>query len=291
MNRVISEADLIINKDGSVYHLGIRPEQLGDVIFVVGDPDRVPYVSQYFDKVTLRSSRREFVCHTGMLNGVSVTVLSTGMGTDNVEIVLTELDALLNIDFTTRQAKEVIQSKCIIRLGTSGALQPEVELGSVVLSEQAVGLDTLMAFYDLPMDVEQTNLMDHLGDYLGLGFTPYLAKGNAELLDVFPLFPRVTTVTCPGFYGPQGRATRVPAKFANFSTKLQQFKSGKFVLHNFEMETAGYYSLGAILGHKLLSINAIVAHRFYNRFAADMEGVVKTMIEQAMGSVSTIAKL
>ncbi|MGB5927322.1 MAG: nucleoside phosphorylase, partial [Cyclobacteriaceae bacterium] len=210
LTKPIPASELILNKDGSVYHLNLKREHLGDIVLTVGDPERVESVSKHFDSIEHTVQRREFKTHTGRVGGKRISVISTGMGTDNVEIVLTELDALVNIDLDKRLVKEEKTTLEIIRLGTSGSLQPEVANGRYILSRYAVGLDTLMNFYDLEQEPMETALASSLQQELGLGFRPYVVQASEILLSRFrDVGEEGITLTAPGFYGPQGRNLRL----------------------------------------------------------------------------------
>ncbi|WKN44351.1 nucleoside phosphorylase [Tunicatimonas pelagia] len=282
----ISKTDLIYRDDGSIYHLGLQPEQMPDVIFAVGDPERVSTVSQYFDAVETKVTHREFVSHIGRIGTRQLMVISSGMGADNVEILMTELDALVNIDRETRQPKNNLRSLTIIRLGTSGALQPEVALDSILLSQAAFGLDTLMQFYPYTTLASFQQATVQLKSVLNLEFTPYVAEADSELMGLFQSkFQVGNTVTCPGFYAPQGRQLRLASRQNCFLEKLIniQFTSGQ--LSNLEMETAGYYALGRLLGHRMLSVNAILAHRATGEFSLNPQKTIQSMIEQVLAKV------
>ena len=245
----IPETDLILNKDGSVYHLNLKPEHLSDTIIAVGDPSRVYNVSQHFDKVEFEMNKREFITHIGKYNGKRITVISTGMGTDNIEIFLTELDALANVNLKTREVKQRKKKLRIIRIGTSGALQEDVKLDSHLVSDYAVGLDTLMSFYNLPQSDDELAIVKEIQSQAGLPFTPYIARSSQKLLSTIGEGMLVgNTVTCPGFYAPQGRKIRTDIKFPRLIEDLNYFHHNNFWLTNFEMETAGYYALAKLIG-------------------------------------------
>ncbi|MEM6841848.1 MAG: nucleoside phosphorylase [Bacteroidota bacterium] len=285
----ISETDLIYCEDGSIYHLGLHSEQVPDLIFTVGDPERVPLVSQYFDSVETKVTHREFVSHIGRVGDCSLMVISSGMGTDNVEILMTELDALVNIDREARQTKASLRSLTIIRLGTSGALQPNVPLDSILISQTAFGLDTLMQFYSYRMPSSFKKAVDQLKSDLDLEFTPYAAEADSELITLFQSqFQVGNTVTCPGFYAPQGRQLRLASRQSRFLEKLINFRSSDITLANLEMETAGYYALGQLLGHRVLSVNAILAHRNSGKFSTNPAKTVGRMIERVLAKTNQL---
>lgn len=282
----ISETDLILNPDGSVYHLNLLPKNISETIIAVGDPSRVYMVSQYFDEVEFEMNKREFITHVGKYNNKRITVISTGIGTDNIEIFFTELDALVNIDLKTREPKPRRKKLKVIRVGTSGALQEDIPVGSHLVSDYAVGLDNLMSFYDLPMDDYETGLAHDIQKKAGLHFMPYVVKGSDELREQVGRDMLVgNTVTCPGFYAPQGREVRVPIRFPRLLEDLNYYHKGEFWLTNFEMETSAYYAMGRMLGHDVVSANAIIANRMKNKFSKNPTKVVESLIEKVLERV------
>jgi uridine phosphorylase len=281
----IQETDLILNPDGSVYHLNLLPEHVSDKIITVGDPTRVHRVSQHFDSIQYEINKREFITHVGTYRKKRITVISSGIGTDNVEILLTELDALANVDLKERRINKHHRKLSIVRIGTSGALQPDIEVGSHLVSDSAIGLDNLMAFYNLEMDDEEAILADDLQAKLGLHFQPYVVKGSGLLKrQIGTDMLSGNTVTCPGFYAPQGRIVRNSLKFPFLLDGLNayQHKLLNYRVSNFEMETSGYYALGRLLGHEILSVNAIIANRVKNIFSDDPNRVVDSLIEKVL---------
>ena len=284
----ISETDLILNDDGSVYHLSLLPKHVTETIISVGDPGRVYMVSEFFDDIEFEMNKREFITHVGKYKGKRVTVTSTGMGTDNIEIFLTELDALVNIDLKTREPKSRKKKLKIIRIGTSGALQEDIPLGSHLYTDYAVGLDNLMAFYDLPMDDFEKLIAQDIEKNCSLPFAPYVVKGSEMLTEqITEGMLRGNTVTTPGFYAPQGREIRVPIKYPKLLEELNYYhnKSTDFWLTNFEMETAGYYAMARLLGHEVLSVNAIIANRMKNKFSKDPNKVVEALIKKVLDRI------
>ena len=281
MSRQIPESELILNADGSIYHLHLKPENLASLVFTVGDPDRVPLVSKYFNQIDFKGSKREFVTHTGRIKGKRITVMSTGMGTDNVEILMTELDSLVNVDLKTHTVKPKEDSLEIIRLGTSGSMQVDLPVGSLLASEIAVGVDTLMQFYPkLEGNQEWSELVK---ETLGLTFLPYQASASPDLLQKLPAdFHRGVTLTAPGFYAPQGREIRIKPKMDNMIERLAELKVEDLKMTNFEMETAGYYAMGQLLNHRMVSLNAIVANRPSGEFDKEAEKTVDRMIRAAL---------
>ncbi len=282
----IAETDLILNPDGSVYHLNLLPKHLSDTIITVGDPGRVYRVSEHFDEVEFEMNKREFITHVGRYKNKRVTVISTGIGTDNVEIFFNEIDALANIDLKTREPKPRRRKLKIVRIGTSGALQEDVPLGSHLVSEYAVGFDNLMNFYDLTMDDKEAGIAHDLQRKTGLPFMPYVVKGSQTLLEQFGEDMIVgNTVTCPGFYAPQGRSLRVQIRYPRLLEDLNYYHKDDFWLTNFEMETSGYYGLARLLGHEALSVNAIVANRIKGKFSKDPNKVVDALIRKVLDRI------
>ena len=281
IQRQIPESELILHPDGGVFHLRLRPEQLGNIVFTVGDPDRVPAVSRQLDQIDFKLQNREFITHTGWKNGHRVSVISTGMGTDNIEILMTELDALVNVDLQTRQVKSQKTSLQIIRIGTSGSLQEDIPTGTLLASEIAIGMDTLMAYYRELSGPQ--NFGQAIQAELGLSFRPYQAAASTKLLGMLDAsIPRGITLTCPGFYAPQGREVRLKPRFEHMIERLAALRVQGRYLTNFEMETAGYYALGELLGHEVLSLNAILVNRPLKKFDAAGEKTVERAIETAL---------
>ncbi|MBS1685760.1 MAG: nucleoside phosphorylase [Bacteroidetes bacterium] len=286
MSNVIPESELIINPDGSVYHLHLRPDQVGDTIITVGDPGRVKEVTKHFDSIEHTIQYREFLTQTGMMGLKRLTVISTGIGTDNIDIVFNELDALVNIDLQTRTVKKEIKSLEIIRLGTSGAVSESVELDSLLLSECAIGIEGLMTYYDQRASIQETLLAEAFRNHVHVAMpaiVPYAAFADESLLERFDsMGSRGMTLTAPGFYAPQGRHLRVGSKADELLALIRSFRHLNYRVTNLEMETSGIYGLGKHLGHRCLSINAIVAQRANNKFSKDAGKVVDRMISEAL---------
>jgi uridine phosphorylase len=280
------ESELIINKNGTIYHLNLLPEHISDTIITVGDPDRVPMVSKYFDEIEVQVAKREFVTHTGYYKGKRITVISTGMGTDNIDILMNELDMLVNVDFQSRKANHEKISLRIVRVGTSGSLQHDIPLGSHLASHHAVGLDSLMEFYPLEQSEQEHAITRALQEKLGIGFKPYFVSGSPELLNsiAFDMLPG-NTLTCPGFYAPQGRSLRAGVRNESLLQHYNEFRMDDFRFTNFEMETAGYYAMGRLLGHEVLSLNAIVANRMSQEFATNSEEVIDSLIVKVLDRI------
>lgn len=281
-----SETDLILNQDSSVYHLSLKPKDVSDKIIVVGDPGRVHRVSGFFDSVDFEMNRREFITHTGKYKGKRITVISSGMGTDNVEILMHELDAIFNVDLTKREPKQRKKKLQIIRIGTSGSIQESVRVGSHLATDFAFGLDSLMHFYSQERKGLQKRLEVRLQETIGLDFRPYCFRASENLLNKFKDCVNIgNTVTCPGFYAPQGRELRVPIRFNSIVEKLQYFHEEDVWLTNMEMETAGYYALGKMLGHEMLSLNAILANRIRGTFSKDPNKVIDSLIKKVLDRI------
>ncbi len=284
-----SPTDLIINPDGSSYHLNLRPDQIPDTLILVGDPERVPKVSQFFDEVTEIVHKREFVTHLGILKGKRIAVLSSGIGADNVEIVMNELDALVNIDFQTRLEKEVKTSLNLIRIGTSGSIQAHIPVDSILISKAAIGFDNLAQFYGF--DSAQSISADSLEQWTQAIDYPlplYAAKASTHLLERFkPLnaFEGIT-LTAPGFYAPQGRTIRLHSIRPDFLQKVAGAKLEGQEITNIEMETAAYYAFAGAMGHEMISLNALLANRITNEFSKDPEGQIMSLIEKAIALIA-----
>ncbi len=283
-------SELILNPDGSIYHLHLRPEQVAPLIITVGDPERVAKVSRYFDRVEFRVRKREFVTHTGWLGKTRLSVISTGIGPDNIDIVLNELDALFNIDLGTRQMKTSLTPLTFIRLGTAGSLQREVPVDSFVASSGAVGMDGLMQFYNAP---EQQNhpllaaLHSHCKGEWDFPLAPYFVEAEQDLLRHFSEnFHQGITATNPGFYGPQGRQLRAPLRQPHYLDLLQSFEFQEKKILNLEMETAAIFGLSQLLGHRAVSLSAILANRAEGQFSLNPARSVRRLLETALEKIS-----
>lgn len=287
MSPRIAESELILNARGAVYHLDLTPDELGPLVITVGDPGRVPVVSQHFDRVEHRSAHREFLAHTGRLGGRALTVLSTGIGPDNIDIVLNELDALANIDLGTRRPKPAHTALTIIRLGTCGGLQPDIPTDGLIVSTHGLGLDNLLHFYGWTPAEGDAALLEAFAGHTGTDtrhIVPYLAAGDAGWLQRFrdAGFHSGITVTCPGFYAPQGRRLRLAPALEDLPGRLSSFRHEGQRITNFEMETSAIYGLGGMLGHRCLSVNTVVANRSTGQFSADAPAAIARMITQAL---------
>lgn len=288
----IAPSELVLNDDGSVYHLGLHPHEIADTVFLVGDPSRVEKVSARFDSIELKRQRREFITHTGTLNGQRLTVLATGIGTDNIDIVLNELDALVNIDLKNREIKKEHKSLRLIRMGTSGSIQPDIPVDSILLSQAALGLDGLLHFYDAKrvLDEDFSSAFRAYTSWPKEAAFPYIVHGNKALIEHLsgPNTFQGVTITAHGFYGPQGRVLRIPLSMPQLNDQLEQFTYGDYKITNYEMETSALYGLGALLGHQCATACVVIANRPNNTFSADHHGAVNRMIDHILGRVDQL---
>jgi uridine phosphorylase len=283
----IPESEFILNDRNAVYHLNLLPEELASTIITVGDPGRVQQVSSQFDSIEIKQQHREFISHTGFVGKKRITVISTGIGTDNIDIVLNELDALVNIDLSSRTIKPQLQSLNIIRIGTCGALQEWIPVDGFIASTHALGIDNLLNYYVHGNNEEEKNILQHFINHTQVtekSSQPYIAAASATLLKNFvDGFHHGITVTCPGFYGPQGRVLRLGLALPNLVDSFIQFQYGNFHIINFEMETSAIYGLGKLLGHHCLSLNTVVANRVSKQFSKNavesMEKLIRTSLE------------
>ncbi|HNF71900.1 MAG TPA: nucleoside phosphorylase [Chitinophagaceae bacterium] len=289
---VIPESELILNADSKVYHLNTGPHDLARTILTVGDPDRVATVSACFDSVEFKTQHREFVTHTGYVGKKRITVLSSGIGPDNIDIVMNELDACFNIDFHSRTSKPEHQSLQIIRLGTSGSLQADIPVDSLVVSTHGIGLDNLLHYYPFEASEEEQQIAKAFSAQClpdRAVVIPYAAKGSGFLLPFFTDgFHQGITVTCPGFYGPQGRNLRAGLQYPSLVEQLTDFRWNSMRITNFEMETAAIFGLGKLLGHHCLAINTIVANRVRKEFSQSAPKSIQNMIERSLSIIETI---
>lgn len=286
MNR-IPESQLVLAKDGSVYHLRLQPHQLADDIILVGDPSRVSLVSSFFDKIEHKISNRELVTHTGFYKGKRISAVSTGMGTDNIDIVVNELDALANIDLKTRTINKNLKSLNLIRLGTSGALQPDIPVGdSFVAGQFALGLDGLLHFYaGAASAIEQDYTKTFIAEtsWPENFPTPYIVKASETLLKKLGVgYHHGTTATSPGFYAPQGRSLRLKLAMKDMNHQIENFSYKQYRITNFEMESSALYGLSKLLGHNALTICVIIANRVTEQFSDDYQPYIKKLIHQTL---------
>ncbi|CAM4409400.1 MAG: Uridine phosphorylase [Legionellaceae bacterium] len=295
MNTPIAESELILNPNGSIYHLNLLPGDLAETIITVGDPERVPMVSRYFDSIEHKAQKREIVTHTGYLNNKRISVISTGMGTGCIDIVLNEIDALFNIDFETRQIKEKLTSLNIIRIGTAGSLQAHIPIDSYVVSNYAIGLDNLLYSYNPHYSPKELKILNAFVNHMSTEeriLTPYIKSSASSLTNLFTAdFFSGITATCSGFYAPQGRELRGELAIPNFITLLQEFQYEEYCIANFEMETAAIYGLGHILGHQCCSISAIVANRAVQQFSHNPYASVDQLIQLTLEKITATEPL
>jgi uridine phosphorylase len=286
----IAESELILNSRGAVYHLDLLPEEIADIIITVGDPDRVALVSKHFDSIELCRNQREFITHTGYVGKKRLTVISTGIGPDNIDIVLNELDALVNIDLNLRVPNPETRSLRIVRVGTAGSLQVDIPVDSWVASTHAIGIDNLMNFYQHEQTEEDKLILQHFVTHTQLNSQisrPYIKGAAASLMRLFvDKFAHGITVTCPGFYAPQGRILRFGLAMPGFIDKLSGFTFGQHRICNFEMETSAIYGLGKLLGHHCISLSAIVANRVTKQYSADSSATVNRLITHVIETLS-----
>lgn len=289
----IGESEMILTPEGCIYHLDLHPDELADTVITVGDPGRVPNVSKYFDRIEAKREHREFVTHTGYVGNKRITVVSTGIGPDNIDITLNELDACANIDFNTRMIKDTHRSLQIIRLGTSGTVQADIPVDSLVASSFGLGMDNLMHYYQYEHSALEQEILTAFNQHIGIGadatLKPYLVQGSEMLLNHFKqeCFHGIT-MTAPGFYGPQGRVLRLPLAVPNLIDSLNTFQSGDIRLTNIEMETSAIFGLGKLLGHECLSINTIIANRANKTFTKDGARSVENMIQKSLAIIEKI---
>lgn len=289
---MIQAAELPLNERGAVYHLDLLPDELANVIITVGDPARVAQISRYFDRIEVKRAHREFVTHTGFIGQQRLSVISTGIGVPNIDIVMNELDALVNIDLVTRSPYRKTKSLTIIRLGTTGSLQPDCMPGDIVISRFAIGFDTLLYYYQNTPSFVLTEMHEALQAHLAGQAGPfYVAEADPTLLGYFSSIGTVgITATCGGFYGPQARQLRLPLQYPHLLEKLTQFHFEHLKVTNFEMETAGILGMGQLLGHRCLSLSVVLANRINGVFISDVKLAVEELINSALQVMSSIPK-
>ena len=281
--RIIPESELIINADGSVFHLHVKPEQLSDKIVMMGDPGRVTMTAQMFDSIECDIQSREFHTVTGMYKGKRITALSHGIGTDNIDIVLTELDALANIDFNTRTVKDEFKQLTMIRVGTSGGMQPHCPVGSYVVSEKSLGFDGVLHYYAGSKNVREEDFEDAFQKHVNWSpyhCSPYVVSADEELVDRigFDMLKGVT-ISAIGFYGPQGRHVRLPLADPNLNAKIESFRYGEYSITNYEMESSAIAGLAKLMGHKAMTVCAIIANRVALKSNADYKGSTEDLLK------------
>ncbi|MVN89732.1 nucleoside phosphorylase [Mucilaginibacter aquatilis] len=284
----ISETDLILNEDGSLYHINLLADEVADTVITVGDQDRVGEVSKHFDHIELKKGKREFLTHTGYIGKKRITVISTGIGTDNVDIVLNELDAIVNINLQTRQVNKNLRSLNIIRIGTSGAVQADIEVDTVLVSAAAIGLDPLMHYCDHELTADEAGLLTAFKSSLPKHYQlhPYVASAGAKLINTIAHdLPHGITITAPGFYTPQGRQVRCKSSTPQLLSVIEKFEHNNQRITNLEMETAGIYGLASNLGHQAISFNVILANRVKHQFSKQPYHVMQNCITNVLDRV------
>ena len=291
MNQAIPASQLVLNNEGTVYHLALHPEELADDVILVGDPGRADMISMYFDKIEVKRQNRELWSRTGYYNGKRITVLSTGMGTDNLDIVMNELDTLANIDLKTRMPKTEHRTLNLIRLGTSGALQADIPVeDSYVATRYAIGLDGLLYFYEKNKEVNEIAMRDAFieqMDYPKDLPMPYVVEGSKELFDRLAQGYRMgLTATAPGFYGPQGRTLRMKLAYPENNRKIESFDYQGWKVCNFEMESSALYGLGKMMGHRCLTICAVIANRVSEKFCTDYHPYIERLVKNTLDRLS-----
>lgn len=289
---MIGHSELIINNDGSVFHLHLKPEDIASKIILVGDPGRVDLLKGYFEKTDIEVQNREFKSVTGWINQERLSVISTGIGTDNIDIVVNELDALANIDFVSRKIKETRKSLEIVRIGTSGGLQPNMEVGSFVVSEKSIGFDGLLNFYANRVDycdMAFENAFKKFTKWDASLPSAYVVDASESLLNKFDgnLFIKGVTISAPGFYGPQGRVLRLPLAFPELNNQIEEFEFEGHRITNFEMESSAIYGLSKMLGHKALTVCLIIANRVNLTASKNYHPDMKILIEKVLNTLTS----
>lgn len=283
--KTISQTDLLLNSDGSIYHLNLQPEELADTVIIVGDQDRVEKISCHFDDIEVKKKNREIVTHTGNLNHHRLSVMSTGMGPDNIDIVITELDALVNVDLKNRRAKDTLKSLRIVRVGTTGALHEDIPCGGIVLSTHGMGFDNVMSFYEDKLTAEEQMIAEIAEKHFAsTGVKPYVSKGVDSLRKLFSRkgIHEGITATCGGFYGPQARTVRAKTRTPDLLDKMTSFRAQGHRITNFEMETSAIYGLSKVLGHEALSVNVAILNRVTDEVLSDKGAAVEKAIEEVL---------
>ena len=278
---IIAETELILTPENKIYHLNLSKDEIANDILLVGDPDRVSVISNKFESIEHKIQNREFVTHTGILNGKRISVIATGIGPDNIDIVVNELDALVNIDFKNRTINKKKKTLNLIRLGTSGGLQKDIEVDSFLVSSFGLGLDNIAHFYESEEIIEKkmsSKYKQHANWPENLS-NPYIVKASDNLLSLFPDVKKGITATAPGFYGPQGRTLRLNPYITNLHEKMESFNYKENRITNFEMETSALYYLGKSLGHNTLTLCAIIANRLTKEYSKDYKKTVEKMID------------
>tara|TARA_B100000949_G_C14255737_1_gene440373 strand:- start:217 stop:1080 length:864 start_codon:yes stop_codon:yes gene_type:complete len=287
---MLNAAELPLNSRKAVYHMDLTPEEIAETIITVGDPQRVPHVSRYFDAIELTRQHRELVTHTGRIGSKRISVVATGMGMPNIDIVMNELDALFNINLETREPHKNLRSFKLVRLGTTGAIQPDHAPGTFIMSRYAIGFDTLMNYYVRPKNKNLETLQQQLKGHLQQDSDAFfVTECPGELSKVFSGFAeKGITATCGGFYGPQSRRLRIPLRYQNLFSRLSTFTFDNLPVTNIEMETAAILGLGEMLGHQCTSLNVVLANRALGTFSDNIEKNIDNLIEKALSKIEAI---
>jgi uridine phosphorylase len=288
----IKTSELFFNPDKSIYHLSLHPEEIAGTVLLVGDHDRVDLISSFFDHIELKKQHREFRTHTGTYKGKRISAVSTGIGTDNIDIVLVELDTLLNIDFQKMEEKQEKKSFNFIRIGTCGALQDDIEPGTAVLTTHALGFDNLLNFYQFENSIEETSISNSLEQWLEENDSPvpfYLFSASENLKTKFSMkYKEGITASCPGFYGPQGRRIRLALKYPKLIENLSGFRYNNHRIINFEMESSALYGLSRLLGHNALTIDLVVANRLTQKTDTNYKENMRKLIWETLENLNLI---
>ena len=285
--KIIQETELILTEEKKIYHLNLAPNDIADDIILVGDPGRVEIISSKFDKIECKIQNREFTTHTGILNEKRISVISTGIGTDNIDIVVNELDALVNTNFDKRTVNRKKKSLNLIRIGTSGALQKDIEIDTFLVSSYGLGFDNLAHFYSDKSVIEKeiSRAYEKYTDWPKNLSSPYIVKASEKLFSLFNDLSNGITATAPGFYGPQGRALRLNASIKDLHTKMQNFNFNNLKIANFEMETSALYYLGRTLGHNTLTICAVIGNRANKKYSKDYKITIDKLINLVLNRI------
>jgi uridine phosphorylase len=289
--KTLKQTELVLNPDGSIYHLNLHPEEISDNIILVGDPDRVEIVSAFFDSVEIKKRKREFITRTGYHKGTRVSVISTGIGTDNIDIVVNEADALANIDLKTRRIRDKKRSLSFIRVGTSGSLQEDIQVDSFVLSELSIGFDNLLSFYKDSDQICDNGFEKAFKEQVlenKPNLQPYVVAASDKLLNKFvseELYAGVT-ISAPGFYAPQGRELRLAAAYPGMNDRISKFRHGRHRITNYEMESSAIYGLSRLLGHQAVTVCAVIANRVKGTFSQNHEHTICKLIKLVLNILS-----
>ena len=285
---IIAETELILTSENKIYHLNLTKNEIADTIILVGDPERVKLISNKFNSIEHKIQNREFITHTGTLNGKRISVIATGIGPDNIDIVVNELDALANINFETRTINTKKKTLNLIRLGTSGAIQKDIKVDTFIVSLFGLGFDNIAHFYESKgiINYDMSNKFKEFANWPEKLSNPYAVKASDNLLSLFPDIKKGITATAPGFYGPQGRTLRLNTHITNLHQKMERFNYNRNRITNFEMETSALYYLGQSLGHNTITICAIMANRLTKEYSNNYKETVEELIDITLKRIS-----